>query len=300
MKKIFTKEFIIGLSVIIALLILFFGIDFLKGINLFKPANFYYATYNNVAGLETSAPVMLNGFKVGQVREISYDYEHPGTIKVLFALNKQLRVPEDSRVDIASDFLSGAYVDLVLGSSKSFIPIGEEIKTGISPNILASLTDDLMPKINNILPKVDTLLYNLNCIVADPVIKASLDRLDGITNNVLLASAGLNGMMNRQVPLILNNAGRITYNIDTITGNLAALSSQLKELPLEASMSNIANTTKNLETFTRQLNDTKSTLGLLMNDPELYNKLNRVTADIDSLILDIKKNPKRYISIKLL
>ena len=83
MKKIFSKELMIGLSVIVAIAILVIGIEYLKGVNLFKPANFYYATYNDVAGLETAAPVTLNGYKVGQVREISYDYSNPGHIKVL-------------------------------------------------------------------------------------------------------------------------------------------------------------------------------------------------------------------------
>lgn len=300
MKKIFTKEFNIGLSVIVALLILFFGIDYLKGINLFKPANFYYATYEDVAGLETAAPITLNGYKVGQVREINYDYEHPGRIKVLLALNKQLQLPADTKAEIASNFLSGAYIQLRLGSSREKLVVGSNIETGKTPDAISAITDEVMPKVNSILPKVDTLLYNLNVLVADPSIKNSLARLDGITGNVLLASGGLNTMMNRQVPMVLHNAGRITCNIDTITSNLTNLSAQLKSLPLQATMTNVDETARNLARFSNQLNDTKSTLGLLMNDPELYNKLNRVTADIDSLIIDIKKNPKRYISIKLL
>lgn len=300
MKKIFTKEFTIGLSVIVALAILFFGIDYLKGINLFKPANFYYATYTDVAGLETAAPVNLNGYKVGQVREISYDYDHPGKIRVLLALNKKLQLPEDTRAEIASSLLSGAYIELRLGTSHRMIAVGGDIQTGVASDPISALTNDVMPKVNSILPKVDTLLYNLNLLVADPSIKNSLYRLDGITSNVLYASNGLNMMMNRQVPAILSNAGRITYNIDTITSNLTGLSAQLKSLPLQSTMANVDEATRNLARFSNQLNDTKSTLGLLMNDPELYNRLNRVTADIDSLIIDIKKNPKRYISIKLL
>lgn len=89
MKKIFNKEFIIGICVITAIVILIFGIDYLKGINLFSPANFYYASYDNVAGLEISSPVTVDGYKVGQVREIQFDYENPGKIKVLLALNKK-------------------------------------------------------------------------------------------------------------------------------------------------------------------------------------------------------------------
>ena len=300
MKKIFTKEFIIGISVIVAIAILIVGIDFLKGINLFKPANFYYATYTDVAGLETAAPVTLNGYKVGQVREISYDYSNPGHIKVLLALNKELQVPEDSKALIGSNFLSGAFVELKLGVSKRKLAVGGDIATGSSPDALSALTDEVMPKVNQILPRVDTLLYNLNLLVSDPALVASIGRIDGITANLLATSSGLNTSMNRQVPYILGNAGRITQNIDTITYNLTDLSRQLRSLPLQSTMNNIDQLISNLTKFSNQLNDTKSTLGQLTTDPELYNRLNNVAADIDSLIIDLKKNPKRYISIKLL
>ena len=300
MKKVFNKEFIIGLSVIVAIAILIVGIDFLKGINLFKPANFYYAEYTDVAGLETAAPVTLNGYKVGQVREINYDYSNPGHIRVLLALNKELQVPEDTRAMIGSNFLSGAFVQLQLGSSKKMLAVGSDIATGNAPDAISAITDEVMPKINAILPRVDTLLYNLNVLVADPALAASIGRLDGISSNLLLTSQGLNTAMNRQVPGILGNAGRITRNIDTITYNLTDLSRQLRELPLQSTMSDVEQITQNLSRFSESLNNSKSTLGKLTSDPELYTRLNTVAADIDSLIVDIKKNPKRYISIKLL
>lgn len=300
MKKIFSKELIIGISVLVAIAILIIGIDYLKGINLFKPANFYYANYTDVAGLETAAPVMLNGYKVGQVREIKYDYSNPGHIKVLLALNKELKLPEDTKALIGSNFLSGAFVDLQLGTSKRTLAVGADIESGKSSDVLSAITDEVMPKINRILPRVDTLLYNLNTLVADPALATSISRLDGITNNVLLTTNGLRTSLSTQVPYILTNAGHAVRNIDTITYNLTGLSRQLKELPLQSTMANVEQITANLTRFSEQLNDTKSTLGKLTTDPELYNRLNTVAADIDSLIVDIKKNPKRYISIKLL
>lgn len=300
MKKIFTREFIIGLSVIVAIAILIVGIDYLKGVNLFKPANFYYATYTDVAGLETAAPVTLNGYKVGQVREISYDYSNPGHIKVLLALNKELHIPDDSRASIGSTLLSGAFINLELGSSRKMLEVGSDIPTSASPDLMSSLTNDMMPKVNAILPRIDTLLYNLNLLVTDPALLASVRRLDGITENLLLTSGSLNNTMSRQVPSILNGAGGVIQNIDTITANLTLLSSQLKALPIQSTMNNVEQITENLSRFSRQLNDPGSSLGMLTSSPELYNRLNTVAADIDSLIVDIKKNPKRYISIKLL
>lgn len=299
MKK-FSKEFVIGISVIVALVILFFGIDYLKGINLFKPGNYYVATYKNVAGLEVAAPVTLDGFKVGQVREINFDYDNPGNIEVLLALDKSLRVPEDTKAVISSTLLNGSNIVLKLGKSTKFVEVGGKISGETASDMMSSVSDNLLPTVQNILPKVDSLLLNLNKLVGDPALLKSIQSLEGITNNIDLASQRLNLLMSREVPAILGNASHVAYNLDTITKDLSVLSSQLKELPVASTMNNVNDITANLAQFSSQLNNANSSLGKIMNDPELYNRINKVTADVDSLILDLQKNPKRYISIKLL
>lgn len=300
MKKIFNKEFIIGICVIAAIVILIFGIDYLKGINLFSPANFYYASYDNVAGLEISSPVTVDGYKVGQVREIQFDYENPGKIKVLLALNKNLRIPVDSKATMGSTLMSGNFIAIKLGKSAEKIPVGGDIESIETSDLMSSLSEDIMPAINQILPRVDSLLYNLNKLAGDPALISSIQRLDGITGNVLNATDGLNSTINKDLPIVMRNVKSISHGLDTVTSNLGVLSAQLKSLPLNTTVENVNALTDNLTKFSNQLNDPNSTLGMLMNDPELYNKLNRVAADVDSLIVDIKKNPKRYISIKLL
>ncbi|MDE5773109.1 MAG: MlaD family protein [Muribaculaceae bacterium] len=300
MKKKFNKEFIIGLSVIIAIVILFFGIDYLKGINLFQPTNYYTIEYKDVAGLEKSAPVTINGFKVGQVRDISIDYSHPDKIKVTLALNKDLRLPEDSRAELASTLLSGAYVNIRLGSSDKMMAVGSEIQPMVSADLMTALQQDVMPAVSNILPKIDSLMYHLNQLAGDPALQQSIQRLDGITNNIMLTTSSLNSQISGQLPGIMSGARTAMVQLDTITGNLAILSRDLKTLPLQPTVDNLQRVTANLDQFSRQLNNQNSTLGKLTNDPALYNQLNTVAADIDSLIVDIKRNPKRYISIKLL
>lgn len=296
----FNKEFKIGLSVIVAIAVLIFGIDYLKGINLFTPSNYYIAEYDNVAGLEVSAPVTIDGFKVGQVRELNFNYEKPGKIQVVLALDKHLNVPEDTYAQLASSLLSGASVELKMGHSTKMLEKGSVIKTRGVSDIMDALANDLMPQVNSILPKIDSLLYNLNMLVADPALAASIGRLDGITGNLLATSQGLSTTMNREVPGIMNNARHISTTLDTVAGNLGTLSYQLRTLPLNATMDNVRDITANLEKFSQSLNNQNSSLSKLTSDPELYNRLNRVAADVDSLIVDIKKNPKRYISIKLL
>lgn len=285
---------------ICALVILIVGIEFLKGINVFKPANFYIAEYDNVAGLETAAPVTIDGFKVGQVREINFNYEHPGKVEVVMALNKNLRLPVDSKAVIGSTLLSGSYIEIQLGKSDEKIEMGGKVSSGTVPDLMENLSNNVMPAVAEIVPKVDSLLLSLNRLASDPALTASVKSLEVITKNVEKASEGLDLLMRRNVPAVIGHVDNVAVNLDSITQDLSILSEQLKTLPLTQTMDNVNEMTANLLTFSNQLNDKKSTLGLLMNDPELYDRINRVAADVDSLIVDIKKNPKRYISIKLL
>ena len=300
MKKLFTKEFIIGLSVIAAVLILFIGIEYLKGINLFKPSNYYVATYDNVAGLEISAPVTIDGYKVGQVREINFNYEKPGKIDVVLALNKSLRLPEDSKASIESTLMSGAYVEIHMGKSSKVAEVGGTIQGVTTPDMMANITQNVLPAVGDLMPKVDSLLTSLNTLVSDPALLKTVQTLDDVAANIDVASASLNNLLGRQVPGLIGNANKVTHNLDSLTNNLNALSVQLRQLPVAATMDNVNDITSNLAKFSNQLNSPNSSLGMLMNDPELYNRINRVAADVDSLLIDIQKNPKRYISIKLL
>ena len=307
MKKIAKKEISIGISVIVAILILIFGIDFLKGINLFRPAHFYIAYYENVDGLEVSAPVKVNGFKVGQVREINFDYSHPGKSEVVMALNKNLMIPEGSVAVIKSSLMGEGYIEIDLTESSAMIPVGGEVNTRQGGGLLDGVTDELVPKVTLTLNTVDSLLNNLNKVVGDPALQASVVKLEGITENVLVASHGLNNLLNKDMPQIMRSAdgvvasfGSTMVKIDTISGNLEVFTRELKNLPLAQTLKSVNETVGNLEEFSRQLKNPNSTLGMLMNDPELYHRINTIAADVDSLIVDIKRNPKRYISIKLL
>lgn len=307
MKRLAKKEISIGLSVIVAIVILIFGIDFLKGINLFRPANFYLAFYTNVDGLDISAPVKVNGYKVGQVREINFDYNKPGTSEVVLALNKNLHLPVDSRAVIKSSLMGEAYIEIEVGKDSKFIPVGGEVPTLQAGGLLDGLSETLMPKITRTLEVVDSLVANLNTVVGDPALKTAVVNLEGISNNILSASHGIDLAMNRQVPSILNGANGIVSNfnqvmvrVDTISGNLVMLTDQLNRMPLTQTVDGLNATVANLENFSAQLKNQNSTLGKLMNDPELYNRVSSVAASVDSLIVDIKRNPKRYISIKLL
>ena len=293
------KEITIGICVIIALCVLFFGIDFLKGINVFKPANYYTASYTNVNGLAVSAPVTINGYKIGLVRSIDYEYDNPGHVAVEFSLDKELKLPKGSKAVIVCDMLGTATVQLQLSDNAEFYNVGDKIESETASGLMDGLSTDIMPGVANIFPKVDSLLTSINKLASDPAIAASVKRLDAITANLEATMTALNKSV-KALPSVMGNVEATTQNVSTITGNLAYVSEELKTVPLDSCMVSIQQTADNLRQLTEELNNPNSSLGLLMNDPALYNNLNNTVKSLDSLFIDIKKNPKRYINIKLL
>ena len=293
------KELMVGLMVALALVLLFFGINFLKGVNIFKAANYYYASYNNVEGLTTSAPVTLNGYKVGLVRSISYQYDRPGNVVVEFSVDKDLRLPEGSSAVISADLLGTASVVLDLGTGTGCYAVGDTIPGRTDAGLMGSVSQTLMPSIDSILPKVDSLMSNLNALTSNPALTASVNRMDDITLELNNSVRSINRLIASLQP-IAQNVNNITSNVDTITSDLTAVSGALREAPLDSLMLELNQTARHLNELTAALNNPDSSIGRLTSDPELYNNLNSTISSLDSLFVDIKRNPKRYISIKLL
>ena len=186
------KEVTIGLCVVLALGVLIFGINYLKGVNLFKASNYYYAEYTNAAGLQVSAPVSLNGFKVGQIRSMKYEYDNPGHIKVELSLDRELKIPVGTRAVIEQDLLGTATVVLHMGTSGEFEKVGATLPGETAKGLMDNVSQNLMPSISAIFPKIDSLLATINTLVGDPALAASVKRLDAITLNLEATMKQLN------------------------------------------------------------------------------------------------------------
>ncbi len=299
MKSILRKEVIIGLLVIVAMLILFFGINFLKGVNLFKAANYYYSVYNNVEGLAQSAPVTLNGYKVGIVRSINYDFSRPGNVIVEMSLDKSLKLPKGTEAVLGADLLGTASIALTLGTDASALyAVGDTIPGKVKASMMAGIADNLMPAVNTILPKIDSLLINLNALTGNPALHQSITRLDDITTQLNATMRSLNAATANLQP-ITGNIRSITENVDTITGDLAQVSGRLRDVPVDSIALEIQATMANLRQLSERLNNPESSIGKLTDDSALYDNINATIISLDSLFIDIKKNPKRYINVKV-
>lgn len=298
MKKFFTKEVKIAITVIISLAVLFWGIEYLKGVNLFKPANFYYVEFKNVAGLTDSAPVTINGFQVGQVREINYDYK-TGALVVLLGLETDLQIPTGSKAVLATDLLGTAQIEIKMAQADTYYNVGDMLPGENAVGLMDKVGSDLLPSVAAMMPKIDSIFTSLNAVVSNPALQQSIDRLDGITANLEASSRQLSQMMGESMPVIVGNVENVTANLDSITGSLNIMAAELSSVPLDSTMMNINATTANLNHLTTQLSGTDSSLGLLLNDRGLYDHIDSTVMSLDSLFIDIKKNPKRYVTIKV-
>lgn len=302
------KNVLIGLSVVVSICILYWGIEYLKGINLLKPANFYYAKFEKVNGLTVASPVTVNGFKVGQVREITYDYD-TNQISVELSFEKGLKIPDGSTITFSNELLGAAALQLNLGASKTYMEVGSVIPTQMQGGLMDKVGNDMMPALVSILPKVDSIVGSVNQILANPAIAASVTRCDAITRELAASSAQLTELMaslNKAIPGMVHNANgalananALTGDLRTTTGNLNTITSNLKELPLDTTLNRINATLANVQRLTAKLNNENSSLGMLLNDKKLYQNATSTVASLDSLLQDVKKHPKKYVTIKV-
>lgn len=302
------KNVLIGLTVVVSICILYWGIEYLKGINLLKPANFYYAKFEKVNGLTVASPVTVDGFKVGQVREITYDYD-TNQISVELSFEKGLKIPDGSTITFSNELLGAAALQLNLGASKTYMEVGSVIPTQMQGGLMDKVGNDMMPALVSILPKVDSIVGSVNQILANPAIAASVTRCDAITRELAASSAQLTELMaslNKAIPGmvhnangVLANANALTGDLRTTTGNLNTITSNLKELPLDTTLNRINATLANVQRLTAKLNNENSSLGMLLNDKKLYQNATSTVASLDSLLQDVKKHPKKYVTIKV-
>ena len=296
MKIKFTKEMIIGVVAIIGLTFLYIGVNYLKGINLFRPVNHYYVICDNVSEVTVSTPVYVGGFKVGLVRDLIYDYKNNGDIIIEINLEKSMRINRGSYVTIERTFLSGAQLHIHLNTYVSeFLSPGETLEGRMNDDLMGAVQDKLLPQVIDLLPKLDSILYGLNVLVNNPTLSNSLDYLNQTTANLAVSSRNLNlllGVLESDVPAI-------TANLKTTTNNFVGLSEDLNNLNLTQSVQSFNATLDQLQLITTKFNSKDNSLGLLMNDTLLYNNLNRTVNNASDLLIDLKANPKRYVRFSL-
>ncbi len=289
--KFFTKEVKIALTAIVGLVVLFYGMNFLKGLTVFSNDNPYYVTFSDVSGLSSSSPVYANGYKVGVVKAIDFSYNERGSSVAELGLDKQLRLPVGSRAEISSDLLGNIKINLVLGDDPiHMLEHGDTIPGGAELGVMSKV-GEMMPTLTAIVPKLDSIMTSLNILLADPALRNTLHNVEGMTGNLNATSLELRTLsasLNHEVPTMMAKTNGVLDHTEQLTSNLAAVD-------VAALTAKVNKTLENVEQMTNKLNSNEGTLGLLMRDPTLYHNLTATAASADSLMMDLKTNPKRYV-----
>lgn len=270
---------------------MYFGINFLKGMNLFSTNNAYYMTFDDIQGLGASTPIYADGYKVGTVDGLEYDYKENGPIKVKVDINKDLRIPQGSKAEIVKDLMGNLQVNLLLANNpRERVEPGGIIPGAVNGGMMDKAAN-LIPVVEKMLPKLDSILTSVNALLADPALAASLHNVETITSNLTVSTRELNTLMaglNKQVPGMVRKANGVLDNTNRLTANLASLD-------VQGTLNKVNQTLESAHQFTEKLNSNQGSLGLLMNDTKLYDNLTSTMSHADSLVIDLKAHPKRYV-----
>ncbi|HAT61610.1 MAG TPA: MCE family protein [Prevotella sp.] len=293
--KFFTREVKIALVAIVGIILLFFGVNFLKGMNLFKSDDVYYITFDNIQGLAKSTPVYADGYKIGTVSDIQYNYGRNSLIKVGVSVSKDMRIPKGSTAEIEKDLMGNMQVDILMANNpRERVKPGSIIPGNLATGIMSQVSD-VIPQVKQMIPKLDSIMDNLNRILANPAIAASLGNIQQTTANLTVSTRELNTLLtglNKSVPGMIDKADGVLDNTHRLTGKLA-------DIDIAGTMAQVNATLVNAKEFTEKLNHNEGTLSKLMNDDDLYNNLNATMKDADSLVVNLKQHPKRYVHFSL-
>lgn len=285
---------LIGITTVATLLMFYFGFNFLKGIHIFDKSAMYYMTFVDLQDVERSSKVSLNGYKVGNVRSIDFDYKGLGQAVLTVALDGSLKLPKGTVGVIQNNPLGGPYVELQLPTE-----IGEEIIhprdtiVGIpSQDMLAKLNDELLPNLNRAAVSLDSLLGTIHALASDPMIRATLGEVQKSASSIRSSSQKVDVMLSKEMPVILSH-------LDSSARAISEMSGKLNKAELDQVVKNLSAVVVDLKAFMTKLNEDEGSLGKLLNDPKLYERLAKTTQSADSLLMDIQTNPKKYVHFSL-
>lgn len=290
-----SKEFKIGIAFIIAMFLLYYGISFLKGVNIFKPSDSFIVVFDDITGMTISSPVTLNGFQIGLVSSMELDPKNQGRVITYLNMNKGVKIPKNSKLYLDVSMLGTATLILEPNTYvDEYISYNDTIH-GIRKKGLMDAAGDLGPQVGVLIPKIDSILTGIQLLVSNPALAQSLENVNQITSDLTKSTKQMNAIMTK-----------LNQDMPTITGNLASMSNDLSgfskkvnSLDLESTYQSIDSTMKNIHLLSSKMATKDNSLGLLLNDRQMYDSINTTINNASLLLKDVKENPQRYINVKV-
>lgn len=312
-----SKEFKIGIIVIISLVLLIIGINYLKGINLFIQQRSFFAVYENVDGLGPSNPVVLNGFKIGQVSEVGFHNSGDGRLVVKFNIDqKDLNIPVDSKAKIfSSDFFGSKAIELIMGDSSAYAAKGDTLDSDIQVGLAEAVRIELIPlknKTDQLIEGVDDILENLKQVFDDDATKGlpqvfeslqrTMETLETTTlrldKTVADNSETIDGIFDN-VYSITENLERNNAKLNNIITNFDAVSDSLAKLELASTLKKADTALGQFSEVVTKINEGDGTLAMLINNDSLHTSLLESNQELQYLINDLYMNPWRYVHVSI-
>jgi phospholipid/cholesterol/gamma-HCH transport system substrate-binding protein len=298
------KSIKVAVFCILAIVVFYFGTNFLKGVDVFSKREYYYSVYENSGGLYSGAIVYLQGYQIGKVTKVKLINHNPVQILAEYILNENIRLPKDSHFDVTSrDMLGGVIVRLELGQDTEFAKPGDTLACRQIPQLTDGI-ESMKDQIINILASVDTIAVSLKDVLAN---QEGGNKLAQTLANIESITASLDKIMaeNRA------NFGKIVTDISNFSKTLTDISPELRSVV--ANFDNIAdtlakanvaqvivntnNTILQVEEVMRKINSGDGDVAKLLNDSDIYKKLGNTLQSLDELVVDIRTNPKKYINV---
>ena len=299
-----SKEFKIGFFAISIMIVSFFLINYLRGEDIFNREIELSSRYANVEGLVPSAPVFIKGYKAGKVSEVNYDSVN-GDFEVVCSIKKEFMIPLDSRMTIYSvDIMGGKGVKVELGSSADYAEDGDVLSSGFEAGLmdgLASSFGPLMDKVNNTLDSLSVTVSGINELLSDrnqAHISNTLAHLERTMASVQNVSRTVEGR-SEELASFVENLSELSGKLNSIVEKADTTISGVNTVVASISEADIQGVVSSMKTLLDNMNDPDGTIGKLFVDNSVYNSVDALLVDIDTLIKKIQENPKKYLRISV-
>lgn len=285
----------IGIAFLVSLGMIYFGINFLKGVNIFQKQNNYISVFDNVNNLNVSSPILVNGYQVGLINSIHMMENDSLDLAVEILLDNDFKVKKGSKLEFNTDFLGNSSVNLLVNhKSSEFLSPGDTIMGTRAVGLMDGVAK-VIPKTDSILARVDSVSIALQTIANDPSWISAIESLSGTMNQLEASSKSLKIVMadlEEDLPSIGGNLAEITKDFKKVSKDLA-------EMDVQNTFNSLDSTLVNLKHLSESLTSPNNSLGKLTNDTQLHDSLTSTINSATQLLEDIRKNPEKYLSVRL-
>ena len=312
----FSKDAKIGLIVVGAIVILIWGVNFLKGFNIFSSEQFFYARYDRVDGLKKSSSVTLKGFKIGQIKSIKFDSETADHLLVEFSISHQFKLPANSIAHIESaDIMGTKVIKLIPGDEKMILQSGDTIKGSIEGDLKEQVSMQMLPlkkKAEKLMSGVDSVLtviqYIFNAKTRDNLTRSfgsieqtfkKLENASGTLDTIITGQKSHFENIFANVDSITTNLKDNNKNVSTILTNFSNISDSLSGVDIAQTINNAKSTLQQTNDILEKINSGQGSMGMLINNDTLYTNLEAASNSLTNLLIDLKNNPKKYMHFSL-